>query len=1161
MAGLKQMVFVLAVCTSFIGFQASAEQQKYKIELALQQPHTGPLAALQFSPDSRTLVSASDDGRLKLWDIRTGRLIRTLAGHEGGVISMSVAPSGQVVASGGVDKVIRLWDLASGRLLKELTGHRDGVWGLAFSPDSKSLLSAGLMHPIIHWDVTTGARLRTYDKDQKFPVVFSPDGKQFASDTYDFASGEQVPKIWDVATGELIKALQSDPNELAYSLAYSADGRRIVAGQFESAALYDVTSGKLLRTFKAKKKTVQAWSAKFTGNPDQIVTAGGPVKLWSVKNDEPVWRWKAPFDETLGFPSASEHIALSPNGKYVAVNSDTNYAPFLLDSKTGRFLKALGGDGSSAHAVRYVGNGDRVKWLRRGQITTWDASSGQAQALPLDQEFDIKRATLGEAAFSSDGRYLITGYWDTDMQMTKQFGAMTLWRTSDGRGIHPFNKFAHPVFGLSFSPDGRQILSGHHKFATLWQAETGKLLHSLEGHTGFVYALQFATDGKHFATGGQGGDLFLWDTKTGKQVRAFKGHKIAVDVVRFSADGQTLLSGARDKTLKLWNVSNGQLIRTFKGHTETILTAAISMDNQLIVSGSGDATVRLWEVATGKLIHTLRGHEGAVISAAMQPDSRRVASAGRDGTVRIWSTDGKHVATVASEDGKSWITITPEGFFTTSSDGAGALHLVRGMEVLAIEQVYDALHRPDLVREALAGDPNGKVKEAAARLDLDKVIRSGLPPDIEIASPETGTEMQTETVKVNVRLSPRKGGVGRIEWRVNGKTQGVDQRGFERFEKSAPSSSAAKSIIFEKTLALLPGENRIQIVAYNKANLIASEPAEIRIKAKRKRINDPKLYVLAVGINDYWDSRLRLNYAVSDAKAIAAGMKRAGKSIYGEVITKLVLNGSANRDVLDKAFVELGAVVRPGDVFMMFLAGHGKTEDGRYYFLPQNFRYVDEGSIARDGIGQDQWQLWLSRIKAQKSILLYDTCESGSLTGDRKTRGLEEVAAIARLTRAMGHTILTASTDTAPALEGFRGHGAFTYTLLEALANADNDNDQQVEVAELAAYVDKALPDLSFKAFGHRQVPQMKIVGNSFPLGTPVAILDAAAPIIPKKSTHFVIKPAALRENSSTTAEVLNMLKAGTAVRVIELGGEWALIARDGRKLGYVRAEHLLQIQ
>jgi uncharacterized caspase-like protein len=232
----------------------------------------------------------------------------------------------------------------------------------------------------------------------------------------------------------------------------------------------------------------------------------------------------------------------------------------------------------------------------------------------------------------------------------------------------------------------------------------------------------------------------------------------------------------------------------------------------------------------------------------------------------------------------------------------------------------------------------------------------------------------------------------------------------------------------------------------------------------------PTLYVLSVGVNDYWDSRLQLNYAKPDAEAISKAFETAGKEMYKEVKVTTLTDDRVNSDNLEATFSELSNEVRPRDVFVFFLAGHGKTIDGRYYFLPQNFRYAGEESITGSGINQEQWQAWFSKIPARKSILLYDTCESGSLTGDKVlVRGLERVAALERMTRAMGRTVLSAAQDEQPALEGYRGHGVFTYAVLDALRKSDSNSNSTIEITELAGFVDANIPEISHEAFGVRR--------------------------------------------------------------------------------------------
>ena len=181
-------------------------------------------------------------------------------------------------------------------------------------------------------------------------------------------------------------------------------------------------------------------------------------------------------------------------------------------------------------------------------------------------------------------------------------------------------------------------------------------------------------------------------------------------------------------------------------------------------------------------------------------------------------------------------------------------------------------------------------------------------------------------------------------------------------------------------------------------------------------------------------------------------------------------------------------------------------------------------------------------------------------------RGIEEKTAIDRMTRAMGRTVLTATTDSKPAIEGYRGHGVFTYTLLAGLDGADANGDGVIDVTELAQYVDRKLPDLTYDAFKLRQVPQMSIVGSNFPIASRVSLLpsdDSAALVadIPAKPTHVVIAPTSVRQTADPISAVVNQLSPGSQVRIVETKNGWVLIARDGKRLGYVEASTLLTLQ
>jgi WD40 repeat protein len=242
--------------------------------------HTDWVKSVAFSPDGRLLASGSDDDTIKLWDVASGREVRTLTGHTSDVFSVAFSPDGRLLASGSNDKTIRLWDVASGSLVRTLTGHTDRVLSVAFSPDGRLLASGSGDRTIKLWDVATGSLVRTLSghTDWVFSVAFSPDGRLLAS-----GSSDKTIKLWEVASGREVRTL-SGHTWSVYSVAFSPDGRLLASGSWQVIKLWDVATGSLVRTLEGHTSYVT--SVAFS--PDGRLLASGSwdntIKLWDISD-------------------------------------------------------------------------------------------------------------------------------------------------------------------------------------------------------------------------------------------------------------------------------------------------------------------------------------------------------------------------------------------------------------------------------------------------------------------------------------------------------------------------------------------------------------------------------------------------------------------------------------------------------------------------------------------------------------------------------------------------------------------------------------------------------------------------------------------------------------------------------------------------------------
>jgi WD40 repeat protein/uncharacterized caspase-like protein len=1175
---IKGFLAALTICSFGITHAASAANSVASSPLPVADASPAPIETIPNLPQSASSLGLSADGKLllaggaesiRLWDIPNGRLVRVFTGHAGAVTSVLFIAGGTQFLSASKDRTVKLWEVATGKLLRttKLQTSVPDLWDAKLAPDGSSVLVAPTGSSPIDttaklFDVVSGRLIRTFPAGATtgiISVAFSADGKNALSAGGGAIGGNGRVKLWDVASGRLLRSFEGGhaPFASVFLVVMSPDGKRIATGDASrTIIIWDTASGRMLQKLTLGPTAGRSRAAAFSSDGTKLLTGSDndkAARVWDVQTGGLL--------QTIDFAEWGTDAALFlPNSPDVIV-SDQSSTLKRFDVNDGAEREQFGRQQRTFGQASFTPDGSGIVGAAKS-VTTWDARTGQLDsAAAHDGDYAM--------AISADGASVVFKAPDNTLE---------LWDIAAQRTISSMHGHTKFIERATVSPDGTTILSGSSdKTARLWDGATGKQIRSFT-LTDTVLALDYSPDGKSIVAGDEDGVLRRYDIASGKQLWTAKVSSLIIWSARFSPDGKSLIVGATENTPMLIDAATGKILRKYEGHTGSIFTGPIfSPDGKTFLSGSDDKTVKLWEVDTGKVIFS---RQVSSYMMRFSPDGRRILL----NDEIIDARNGESLLRLIMSQGAQpeWVAITPEGFFNASAHGADILNVVHGIEVYAIDQFYQSLYRPDLIREKLAGDPRGLVREAAAELDLNKVIASGSAPDIRLSLPGRAlgqSPADGNIVAVQAEITDHGGGIGRVEWRVNGVTAGID---------TPVLSPAAQPARLTRSLSLDAGDNTIEVVAYNGANLIASVPARLNVAAQAPApaivppqtpapgvapapapvaSAKPRLLVLVAGVNDYADARIKLSYAVSDARDVARGFQEAGGDLYQSVEVKLMTDADVTREKLDAAFVEMAGKAQPSDVFVLYLAGHGKTVDGRYYFVPQDFTVDGEltdksinAAVKAKAIAQDQWQRWFASIPARKSMILFDTCDSGTLTGDAETRQLENGAANDRLAQATGRSIMTASGGSEEALEGYRGHGLFTYELLDAIYQADGDKSGTIEVNELAAYVYAQVSELSQKVFRQRQVPQMKITVN-YPLAKQTRILaDETTPVAEAKPDYQLAQVAQLQIQPGNGATVVRSLSAKTAVTVLQSRNGWSLIASGGKPLGYVATRDLAPV-
>lgn len=443
---------------------------------------------ITFTPDSRVLATALagdqegpsivvDEIRVLIWDTATGRMVRELArgGHSHVITSLAFTSGGSVLATASKDKTVNLWNMSTGRRVRSLKDHAGEVYSIAFSPDGKVLASAGQDQDIIMWDVASGLKktVLAHASDVVSDVAFSPDGRIIAS------AANKTISLWDVKTGDQPQKILGHTGRIQ-EVVFSPDNRLLASGpgsglaygtEDKATLISDVATGNTLRSLTGFSEWTETLG--FTSNnrllalmgTDKGANSGIAIKFFDMNTGSIV--------HTL--QGASTTCAISPDGRLIAYarftkskqpGKDWDSTLVFWDTVTRRELRSVPIEVLASDSIRFSPDRRLLALISTDRSTRIvNVETGRIIHRLAYQRGDTN------LAFSTNSRMLAIGGFSQTVK---------LWDTVTGRQLKTLTGHTSAISSIAFRADGKTLVTASEDGTLrLWDTTSGATLVTL----------------------------------------------------------------------------------------------------------------------------------------------------------------------------------------------------------------------------------------------------------------------------------------------------------------------------------------------------------------------------------------------------------------------------------------------------------------------------------------------------------------------------------------------------------------------------------------------------------------------------------------------------------------------------------------------------------
>ncbi len=1041
-------------------FQLSAYAQLPK--LVVPSGHTNPVVALEVTPGGSFMYSTDGSKEVTVWDFKTTRIVSFLEGHEAGVNTLALSAEGKLLASGDADGKLIIRNESDWKILK-ITEAGAPIAKVSFEQGGKRiavLTSTGILQLI---NASSGAVEQSIERPASSISSFC----WLGAGQVGLGLKNGWFEVYDLTENKAVVSIQISEKAIA---ALAADGTATCWAGTSEGELVGIENGTAIKGIKTPL-------TRLTG-----IWVFGNAIVATGRGSETNIHFYSPSDGTeisgkLKLPAAlKQQSAFAVGIQTLDFSAET----VLVPDYEGGIQQYNFGTGELA--ARYTGQAAKIHSLainRQGDQLAIGSSRGVA-LMDLAGRADPKRlknvsAPVVGLSYGSNP-YLLAGIqenslltvWDT------QYDAVTFSQSTNEKPVFPY---------LAINNNDEQLIKKVEKGTGVFfikSAEKPKIIKLKES-----YDQRLTPDGKYLLAQDGNTGITFYDAESFKKVRTLKAE--GLQYFEISPDGRwltaliknggtwlQLLDYATGKAAKQIQVPAGKSVTRMQfdptGRYIVTLSNVVSKG-----STKGDFSVTFWDISKEQEAFKLSGHSAAVSGLAFTPDGSILFSAGYDGLIKCWSVEGQNeLATIVPLGDTDWAVVTPDGLFDASGEAMVGLHYAHGKEAIALEQLKGSFYEPYLLPKLL-GFHKEPIRQTPRLEGFD------LYPEVKLAHPEQNNGM------LGINLNDQGGGIGRIVILINGKEVINEARGVEK----TVEGFANFDYNIENHPYIRKGDlNKITVKAYNQQGYLSSPEKSVYLVDDSRPGEEakPRIFGLVAGVSDYQGNGLDLKFAAKDAEDFHNALKLSAESHFGkenvnlQLLTTLQGHQIPSKQNILKAAETIKNAATANDYLVIYLSGHGVTENGDFYYLTADASDTKASGALENAtysLSSRELTTLVSSIPATRQVLVIDACHSGQLAQNLGSSGFsvssDEARALETLKDRTGLYIIAGSAADAVSYEASAfDQGLLTYSLLYGMKGPALREDRYIDIIGLFNFASKKVPELASE-IGGIQKPEVRV--------------------------------------------------------------------------------------